>query len=587
MHRGVCSWAGLVAMTLLPAAVVAQEDAAFPLAEVAPGLRGTGWSVFQGSEPEAFDVEVLGLWHDAVAPDTSYILARLSGRGLEDTGVIAGMSGSPVYIDDRLIGAVSFGWPMSQEAIAGITPIEQMRRLRGAEAGAPPSGPGTPLVDLETLARAEFSPTLLERAWAAARPRPDGTGTGLLWTGAGFAPQGRALLGRALGAELVPAGRAPQLDGEIAPGDAVAAVLMTGDLQLAATGTVTDRSGDELLAFGHPFLGLGDVRLPMTKAEVVTVVSSRMQSFKLANLGPVVGAFDLDRAPGVRARLGLEAALVPLTVAVRGSREAHYDLAVVDLPQLVPALVATGVVGAVDATTQAAGVGTVDLTARLELAGRAPMVVEQSFDGEGAAVQAGLYLLALTGLLVDNPWGAVDLEGIAVEVRQGPEPRGARVLAAHPERRVVVPGESLAIDVELAPFRGEPFRQRLEIEIAEGLPDGPYFVLIGDGASADAARLAIEKAAPETLDQVLTLLRSLSSRRELVALGLRPAAGLRVAGEALPALPGSLRSLWQASDAVGAQALELALTPLVVTPLPVPAAGLTRVDLEVRRDPSS
>ncbi len=590
MHRRVCMGRGavLAALALAAAGAARAQDApVFPLAEVAPGLRGTGWSVFQGSEPEAFEVEVLGVWHDAVAPDSSYILARLSGRGLEATGVVAGMSGSPVYVDDRLIGAVSFGWPMSREAIAGITPIEQMRRLSEAEVGPSPAGSGSPPADLATLARAEFSPNLLTEAWAPFRGRPGGTGGPLLWSGAGFAPQGRALLAQALGAELAPAGRAPEASGELAPGDAVAAVLMTGDLQLAATGTLTARSGEEVLAFGHPFLGLGDVRLPMAKAEVVTVVASQMQSFKLANLGPIVGAFDLDRAPGMRGRLGLTAPLVPLTVAVRGSRAADYELAVVDLPQLLPALAGMGVLGAVDATTQTAGVGTVDLAARLDLVDHPAIVVEQSFDGESAALQAGLYLLALTGFLVDNSWGEVRLASIAVEARQGPEPRGARLLAAYPDRRVVAPGERLAVEVDLAPFRGATFRQRLELAIPEGLPDGPYFVLVGDGASADAARLAVEKTAPETLEQALDVLRSLTSRRQLVALGLRPAAGLRVAGETLPALPGSLRSLWRAGDTLGTQALELALTPLAATSLAMPVAGLTRIDLEVRRDPSS
>jgi hypothetical protein len=585
MHRGVCI---ALALALAAAAAGAQEvEPVFPLEEVAAGQRGTGWSVFHGSEPEAFEVEVLGVWRDAVAPETSYILARLSGRGLEETGVVAGMSGSPVYVDDRLLGAVSFGFPTAQEAIAGITPIESMRRLHEAAVTPPPPGLGSGAVDLAALARAELPPDLLRQAWSRLAPRSAGQGSGLLWAGAGFGPEGRALLGEALGGELAPAGHAAQLAGEFAPGAAVAAVLMDGDLQLAVTGTLTSRRGEEVLAFGHPFLGRGDVRLPMARAEVVTVVGSRVQSFKLANLGPIVGAFDLDRAAGLRGRLGLEAPMVPLTVAVRGSREADVELRLAEVPQLLPALAAIGLVGAVDATTQAAGVGTLDLSARLELAGQAPILLEQAFDGDGATLQAALYLLALTGLVVDNVWGEVDLASIAVEARQGPDPRGARLLGAHAERRVVRPGERLAIDAELAPFRGAPFRQRLEIEVPEALPDGPYFVLVGDGASADGARLALEKAAPETLDQVLALVRSLTSRRELVALGLRPAAGLRVAGEALPGLPGSVRSLWQAGDPASVQALELALEPLASVRLPAPATGLTRVDLEVRRDPSS
>ncbi len=590
MHRRVCKprLAWLAAAALLAPAAGAQEAGVFPLAEVEPGLKGTGRSVFRGGEPESFDVEVLGVWRDVVAPDTSYILARLSGRGLEDSGVVAGMSGSPVYIGDRLVGAVAFSWPMSQEAIAGITPIETMQRLQQAGPAAPPPGRAGTAVDLATLARAEFPPGSLPEALRVLDRQPlAGARGGLLWTGAGFGPQARALLGEALGGGVAAAGRAADLGATLEPGDAVAALLVDGDLQLAAVGTLTARDGSEVLAFGHPFLGIGDLLLPMAKAEVVTVVGSRFVSFKLANTGPAIGAFDLDRAAGLRGRLGLAAPMVPLSVTVRGGREATYDLRVVDVPQLLPALAALGVLGSIDATTQAAGIGTVDLAARLQLAGREPLVLEQSFDGDGAAVQAGIYLMSLANFLVNNGYGEVAIEGIEIEAAQSAERRNLRLLRAHPDRRIVQPGESLGLEIELAPFRGQPFRERLEVRIPEGVPDGPYFVLVGDGASADVARLTVEKAAPESLEQALSLLRTLTSRRRLVALGLRREPGLRVAGETLARLPGSVRSLWQAADAVGAEDLEIAVEPLAATELAVPASGLTRVDLEVWRDPGA
>jgi len=580
MTRFLCT----VAVACLLADSAAAEQGIYPLADVEPGLRGTGLSVFRGETPEAFDVEVLGVWRE-VSPGTSYILARLTGQGLEESGVIAGMSGSPVYVGERLLGAVAFSWPFSQEPIAGITPIETMRELDTAEPAAPSSA-GVARFDPELLTRERLPEDLLLGPLSRLTAQPvQGGASGLLWSLSGFGEWSRSLLARGLQGGVATAGR-HLVSGAagLEAGDAVAAVLVDGDLRLAATGTVTERSADRILAFGHPFLGLGDLRVPMARAEVVTVVPSRAVSFKLANTGAVVGAFDLDRSPGIRGRIGLEAPTIPVGVAIRGERDRDFVLRVADLPQLMPTLLAVGILGSLDATTQTAGAQTVGLRIRLDVRGRPSLELQQVFEGEGASLQAALWTLALTGFVLQNDYGEVALEGVEVTLDQTPVRRAARVGAAHPDRRVVKPGDRVTLAVEVRPYRGEPSRRELVVTVPEGLPDGKYFLLVGDGTSMTAARLGVEKSAPETLDQALGLLRSIAPRNRLVASGLFAAAGLRVAGEALPQLPGSIQSLWRAADPVGYETLELAWIPSASIESDVPLTGVTRVDLEVRRD---
>lgn len=582
MTRFLC----IAAVGWLLAVAAVAESGIYPLDEVEPGLRGTGLSVFRGATPEPFAVEVLGVWRE-VAPGTSYILARLSGQGLEESGVVAGMSGSPVYVGERLLGAVAFAWPFSQEPIAGITPIERMRELDSAEPAAPPAG-GGPSPAAELLTRDRLSEDLLVESLSALAPRSvEGGTSGLLWALSGFGERTRTLLARGLQGGVAAAGRAAAGDaGDLEAGDAVAAVLVDGDLRLAATGTVTERSGDRILAFGHPFLGLGDLRVPMARAEVVTVVPNQAVSFKLANTGAVVGAFDLDRSSGLRGRLGLEAPMIPVEVAVRGERERRFSLRLAQLPQLVPTLLAVGVLGSLDATTQTAGGQTLRLGIRFELRDHGALDLQQVFDGEGAGLQAGLWTLALTGFLLQNDFDEVELDAVEVTLDQVASRRMARVGAAHPARRLVAPGERVTLSVELRPYRGAATRRELVVTVPEGLASGPYFLLVGDGTSMSAARLAVEKSAPETLDQALDLLRSIAPRDRLVASGLFAAAGLRVAGAALPQLPGSVRSLWTSADPVAYETLELAWVPSASLASDVPLTGVTRVDLEVRRDGS-
>jgi hypothetical protein len=572
----------LVLGPLLGFAAAARGQEILPLAEVRAGQRGYGLSVFQGDRPDRFEVEVLGVWKN-LRPDTSFILARLSGQGLETSGVIAGMSGSPVYLDGRLAGAVAFAWPFAREPIAGITPIEQMRRLYGAPAGASSPVRGSSAVTLDQLAANDLPQDLLLAGLGLMRSQAaDRFGSGLMWTTVGFGEASRQRLAGGLGT-VSPAGSSRLAPAVLEPGGSVAGVLIDGDLRMAATGTVTDRVGDSLLAFGHAFLGIGDLSVPMATSEVIAVLPSQLSSFKIANLGSVVGAFELDRAAGIRGRLGAVAPTVPLAISVRGQRRADFELRLARLPTLTPTLAAVSVLGALDAATRAGGAQGLDMRARLDLAEHGELRLEQSFDGDSAGMEAAVYLLAFAGFLTGNPMAEVELAAIEIELEQHPQPRLARLVEAHASRTELRPGDQLELNLDLMAYRGEPFRESVPIQLPTDLPDGRYSLLVGDGVSVDAARLAIERAAPVRFRQALDLLRGLHSRRDLVVLGVFGGQGLAVAGETLPQLPGSLRSIWAAAPSGGAKSLRLAVAQQSERRLAVPVNGLLRVDLEVRR----
>jgi hypothetical protein len=579
----------------LGAARAENPSPAFPLDDVQAGQRGYGLSVFSGSEPERFEAEILGVLRN-VSPDTSFILARLTGRNLETTGVVAGMSGSPVYLDGKVAGAVAAAWPFSKEAIALVMPIESMRRLRGSTAPASdgaaaaamaPGASGGAAGDLEVLRRiasGKLPESLLSERLAKLVPRtPGGATSGLEWSAAGFGERSLGRLREAVGA-VSPAGQAsvPTVAGaprELVPGGAVAGVLIDGDLRLAVTGTVTDRAGDEILAFGHPFLDAGPVLLPMAPAEVVTVLASQYSSFKLASFGEPIGAFDEDRAVGVHGRIGVVAPTVPLTVAV-GERRFRMRLAA--LPQLLPTLVAISALGCLDSAGHVAGPQGLDLELRLATRDRGELRLRQSFDGEQAATQSATFLLAVAAFVAQNPLAEVALDGVSIEYSLSARPRTAAIVGAHAERTLVRPGDRVTVNVDFLAYRGAPFRRALEIAVPADLPDGRYSLFVGDGATIDGVRLDLEPAVPQTFAQAMALLGTLHSRRELVALGVFGGRGLAVAGRILPRLPGSVRSLWSAAASGSAVPLRAAIAQQVVEPLEVPAEGGVRIDLEVR-----
>jgi hypothetical protein len=553
--------------------------------ELRPGQKGYGLSVFAGTEPERFDVEIVGVMRNA-GPELNYILARLNGKGLERSGVASGMSGSPVFIDGKLAGAVAFSWPFSHEAIAGIMPIESMRKLSTLGGGVPLTPPPPP-VDLADLRSGQIPKDLLQRELSRLQPKVAMDGrAGVQWAISGFGEQSQALLRTALGS-AAPAGQIAPGGGpkDLILGGAVAAVLADGDFRMAAIGTVTDRYGDQVLAFGHPFLGLGPIRVPMATAEVVTVLSNSYSSFKISNLGETIGAFEQDRQAGIQGRIGQTAQMTPVTVRIVGvgNKPREYHSRIADVPMFTPMLIGSSVLAGLDSASYTAGAQSIDLDARFRLHGHGDLRIRQSFDGDSAGSDVAAYVLAVAGYLVQNPLEKVSFDEIEVSVSQSAEPRAATLVGANADRTVVRPGETVGLSLDLVAWRGDRFRRSLTLKLPEDLPAGRYSLIVGDGSSVDAARMALEPSTPVTFPQALDFLRALHSRRELMVLGVYGGPGLSVAGEIMPRLPGSVRSLWSAAASGSAAPLRSTIAQEHLEEMDVPMDGAVRIDLEVRR----
>lgn len=601
--RGPQRLGGLLALLLLVAAlpgrVLAEEATSIALDRIEKGALGYGLSVFEGTETERFEVEAIGLLRGS-SPQLDYLLVRLSGQNLETSGVIAGMSGSPVYFDGKLAGAVAFAWPFSHQAIGGVTPIGEMREIRASSRGGATASAGASRFDPARLL-AELDPEpALARALAPLTPPPlEGNArSGVVWSAGGFSGLASRVLEGALGS-LAPVGSVGGGSGAADPqrplagGDAVAAVLVDGDFSLAATGTVTEVRGDRVFAFGHPFLSLGGTSLPMARAEILTVLSSLYSSFKLSNTGPIVGAFDADLRAGIAGTLGAEAPMLPVAIhVVGGGLERRLAVRVARIPLLSPVLAAVSLLSAQEAVTGTFGVGGVDLEVRFELAGRDDLVLRQSFDGANAGQQAAVGTLQWLSFVLDNGFAELDLRSVEVDARFVERPRTATLIGGWADRSRVEPGERVTLSLEMAPWRdGEIIRHQVEVIVPDELPAGRYILIVGDGSTLDGVRLAVEKPAPQRIEQALRIVSRFHSRRDLVVLGLVPAAGLSVDGEVLPNLPGSVQAIWSGAGPQSATRLGVAVVQELVEELDQPLDGAVRIDLEVIRrsalDPAS
>ena len=651
------------------------------------GQKGYGLSVFAGREPVRFEVEVIGVWRTS-KPDLPYLMTMLSGQGLEHTGVLGGMSGSPVYFDDKLVGAVAFSFSFAKDPVAGITPISAMRELvefpggLGGEAfGLSPedkladapnadkrvlastrapiwkptaadllSPGGIPTEDIVRWMAAfgqdeesgdRSSPTLSastapetitsrERLEAHLRALLGGTsGVGAhssqgsvsqgpvaswgaprsstVWTASGFSGLSRSLLESGLGPALAPrtasaVGGASHRDAdlgdadledaefedlmkvvpaELRGGDAVALQLVGGDLILAAHGTVTDQHGDSIVAYGHPVYSLGPIRLPMAESEVILPIASVESSFKLSNAGRLIGVFDQDREPGAHGRLGVQPDLVPVNVKIEGLAEQTYQMFVADSYMFKPTLLTLCALGSLNAVSHTTGFHGIDVKARFSLEGHEDLVVQQSFDGNQAAVDGAIFILTYAAFLELSESDPASITSVDLEFNQSLEPRLETLTSVRSDRRRVRPGDEVRLRLGIKPYRQEETSRVIPFTIPEDIPEGRYWLMVGDGTSMDAARLAVEPIQAKDMAQSIAMVNQFSSRRSLVVKGLVAAKGLTVDGRALPELPGSMRSVMAYGDGVGAT--ELRWAGEWSEELERPLQGIYRVDLIVER----
>jgi hypothetical protein len=541
------------------------------LEDIRPGMVGVGRTVFEGSRIDEFRVEIIGVLEN-VAPRHSMILARLQGGPLANTGVIAGMSGSPVYIDGKLVGAVAYGFPFSKETIAGITPIGEMidatsttaPRAASARFSSPlgASGPKAPLDPRAMVAVLRRPMPALSSASATIRGDvpPQLVGQSLaplslplvfsgfdattfewargVFSAMGFSPVMGTGTAGALTRDL------PDLQ----PGGAVGLSLIEGDMDLSATGTITHIDEGRVYAFGHPFYNLGPTQFPMKKAYVYSVFPSLYQSWKISAAGEAVGTIDQDRVTAIAGRLGATPRMIPVQVNLRTSRgqERKFAFRMVDDELFTPVLAYVALASVLQSNERAFGTSTVRVDARLSLTGKPDVRVVDLFTQEQPGMQAAALVAAPLAYLMSNDFERVTVDGLRVDVSSDETIQTATLERAWLERTGPVrPGTTVNLKVVLRTYRGEAVSQTIPVSIPAAAPGGAYTLLVSDGQALTALeqREMRQQFAPRDLDQLIRSINALRHNNHVYARLLRSDEGAIVRGEYLQSLPPSVLSV--------------------------------------------
>ena len=561
-----------VLLFLLRSAGVVLAGEVMPLDQVRPGMQGVGRTVFEGARVDEFGVRVLGVLENAVGPRQSLILVRLEGGPLAQTGVIAGMSGSPVFVDGKLIGAVAYAFPFGKEPIAGITPIADMIEAAGSSAPRAASTRLRPEDGLkEPLDRASVSAALIRPLRAPGSAALRGTALPAGVAGATLSPVAVPLVfsgfekdsfdwARGVFSEMGFApvlggggGAAPGLLPDLAPGAAVGVSLVEGDLDLSATGTLTHIDGDRVYAFGHPFYNLGPTRFPLKKAWVYSIFPSLQVSWKIAAAMDAVGTMDQDRSTTISGRLGEGPRMIPVEVRLRSPRasERTFRFRMVEDELFTPLLGYVALLSVLQGHERATGAATLRVDARLSLAGGREVRVRDVVASDQAASQAAAAVAGPLALLVGNDFEKVPVERLDVSVDAAETLDTAtleRAWVDHPPP--LRPGTVAPVRVQLRTHRGEKITQTLEVAIPPSAPTGSYTLLVADAATMDAMeqREARQGFVPRDMGQLLRALNRLRAGNRVYARLTRPGGGAVVGGEYLPALPGSVLSVLSSSD---------------------------------------
>ena len=509
-----------------------------PVAELERGMRGYGLTVIEGTRIDTFGVEILGIEHNSMLPGRDLILVRLSGLGLEETGIVAGMSGSPVYVEGRLAGAVAWGWSGADEPMGLLTPIHEMLAVMERDMSPPAPGPYAP----PSPARPSGLVRLAAPVWVSGVSRGTAHRMAEILSPLGLEPF------------LAPVGDDPSGETpELRAGSAVGVQLVGGDLSIAGIGTVTHVDGDRLVAFGHDFIGSGAIDLPMTGAHIFGVLDHRFRSFKLGAATGIAGAVRQDRFGGIAGLTGARADILPVRVAVGSEgppREFRFEVARHRF--LTTGLIQSALFGAFESASKALGETSVDLSLEIELTDGRRVVWDQVHSGVGAAFGAVLDAGGPLRALDRSPFEEIRLASVQVEaVVREEEVRVARLAEASLERPRVRAGEEVAVSVRLVPYRGAPHLLRVPVRVPADVA-GEVQVRIGSALSAtgwEEDRLG--GGPPATSEELLRRLERPRRADELVVRLTVAEPGLSVDGRELPVPPPSVRRLLAESPVAG------------------------------------
>jgi hypothetical protein len=519
------------------------------LADVKPGMRGTGRSVFSGDRVEDFQVEILGVL-DNVGPRQSLILARLSGGPIARTGVMQGMSGSPVYIDGKLAGAVAMAFPYAKEPIAGIRPIEEMLRVSDSAAARTNR---TPAQRASAIAKGDLLASL---------PRPSTLDMGdsklidiatpVSFSGftqqaiAAFAPQLRAL-GLEPRNGVSGGGARPGAMGNpsrLEPGSMVSVQLLNGDMSIGADGTITHIDGNKVYAFGHRFLAVGTTDLPFARAEVIALLPSVNTSFKISAAREPMGSISQDRNTAVFGSLGRRAALVPLSIVVKhaSGKTSAYRMEMVNDRVLSPFLMQMALFSAIDATERGVGPSSFAVKGEFDFQGVAPVRITNIYAGDaGSALQASLSAAIPLAYVLQGGFDNLQLRKVALEIESFDEKKQLQIDQVLADRREVHPGETVELNVTLAGENGIEIVRKVPYKVPIGAPAGPLFFTVADGNTTNMTDFRqVLSATPKSPAQLVDVVNQLRANTRAYVRAWRADPAFQLEGDDFPSPPPSV-----------------------------------------------
>jgi hypothetical protein len=557
-----------------------------PVDQVQPGMQGYAYTIFAGDQAERFDLEVIGVMPNFLGPKQSIILVQLKGPKVEHTGVVAGMSGSPVFINGRLAGALSLKLGIfTKEPIAGVTPIADV--LAGSGVSAP--SPGNPLPGT-------VSNELAGRAGVQGGAELRSIETPLVFSG--FQPatiQKFSSQLDGLGFVAAQGGTAPARsdDANLAPGDMAGMVLVQGDVSINSACTVTAIRGDKVFLCGHPFLNLGDVQLPMARSRVLTTLSSDMASTKIVNVGGPIGTITGDHLTAVTGKLGAAPVMIPMELTTKSALgQRTIRVQVVNHPKLTPLLVA---LTAFNGLTQNIVYGestTLKLRAEIKLKGHAPVQIENTF-APGDTLNPDSMPVALSVMnvftrLFVNQFEAVQVENVAVHVESVQGRQSYTIESAWLEKGEAAPGETLRLRILVRPYRGAPRIEETAIKVPDQVTRGTTLrVLVSDADWMNRASRGfaggLGQGSPAGLDPLIALInRERKNDRLYVGLFV-PSPTMLWDDKELPNVPLSQINAIDGRPAPGTvQILRESLASEASVPLSGPVTGIISLNLPVR-----
>jgi hypothetical protein len=545
--------------------------------ELRPGMHAVAYTVFQGTKPEPMDVEILGVLKAVNGPKGDVILVRLLGQKPEFTGVVAGMSGSPVYVDGKLIGALAFRiGQFAKEPIAGVTPIADMLEINELDRSLPAdtplpvkaaapltsktSGPGAStgiqqfadyMVPIEApVVFSGFNESVLQQ----------------------FAPQ-FAAAGITPVTGVGSASNDPQPE-PLVPGSAVSAILIRGDMNAAATCTVTYVDPQRLLACGHPLLQFGSVDMPMTKAEVVATLASPMNAFKIINTTEPVGTFVQDRHAGILGRFGKAPEMIPVTLTIHGgSRPKQFHYEVLNNARLTPVAVMATVFNSLQGVNESGEEITYRVEGKIRVQGYQDVNLQNMFapldSNTPTAVALALSLGDRFSRIFDNPYVTPGIEGVNLDVEMVRERRWARLESVRTDVTEARPGDDIMIETVLRPYRGDRIMRQIPVKVPTSTPKGTLRILVSDGDTLDRTR-RFGPAFGRKLDlgSTIALLNKEHANTHLYVSLLEPNPQAMVEDKVMPGLPLSVMNVMeglrgtQDMVVIGESAVNESSTPL-------------------------